>query len=152
ARLCVTGQRRMAEFCEAEEMPFRRSGKVVVASSPDEVPAMDELHRRGTANGLTGIRRLDPEGLREREPNAVGEAALHVPEAGVVDYGQVAVRLAADLDVRLGDGVLRIAEAGGHTELGLGSGALRVRAVVNCGGLHSDRIARMAGIDPPVRI
>src|SRR5690606_7711141 len=62
ARLCVTGQRRMAEFCEAEEMPFRRSGKVVVASSPDEVPAMDELHRRGTANGLTGIRRLDPEG------------------------------------------------------------------------------------------
>jgi (S)-2-hydroxyglutarate dehydrogenase len=152
ARLCVAGQRRMAEFCQAEGIPFRRSGKVVVASSPGEVPAMEELQRRGTANGLAGIRRLDPDGLRELEPNAVGEAALHVPEAGVVDYGGVAARLAADLDVRLGDAVLRITETAGHTELGLGAGALRARAVVNCGGLHSDRIARMAGIDPPVRI
>ena len=152
ARLCVAGQRRMAAFCEAEGIPFRRSGKVVVASSRDQIPAMDELHRRGTANGLAGIRRLDPDGLREIEPNAVGAAALLVPEAGVVDYGGVAERLAADLDVRLGDGVERIAEAGGVNELGLGAGALRARVVVNCGGLHSDRIARMAGIEPPVRI
>ncbi|HEX9855945.1 MAG TPA: L-2-hydroxyglutarate oxidase [Acidimicrobiia bacterium] len=154
ARLCVEGRRRMEELCERSGIPFERRGKIVVASSVDEIGAMEELHRRGDGNGLVGVRRLSAAEIREIEPHAIGVAALHVPEAGVVDYSLVARHLASDLagDVRLGAPVEHIRTSTGQVELGLATGAVTARVMVNCAGLHSDRVARLAGIDPPVQI
>ena len=97
ARLCVEGRRELVEFCEQQDVPFRQSGKLVIATAASELDALDELQRRGTENGLTGIRRLDRDEITEFEPAAVGIAALHVPEAGVVDFPMMAQKLAAEL-------------------------------------------------------
>ncbi len=154
ARLCVSGQRRMAEFCEAEGLPFKRSGKIVVATRPEEIPAMEELLRRGTENGLIGLRRLGADEITEFEPEATGVAALHVPEAGVADYGAVARRLAEGLpgDVLTGRRVTAIRPTTGGVEITTEAGAVSVKVLVNCAGLHSDRVAEMAGIASPVKI
>ncbi len=154
ATLCVRGQRAMADFCEANGVAFNRSGKVVVASHPHELPAMDELHRRGTANGLIGIQRLDRSELREIEPHATGIAALYVPEAGVLDYSAATRTLADRLpgDIRLGSGAQRITFDSDGVEVNTASETHRARVLVNCAGLHSDRVAEMAGLTPSVKI
>lgn len=154
ARLCVSGQRRMAEFCESEGLPFARSGKIVVATRPEEIPAMEELLRRGTENGLIGLRRLAAEEITEFEPEATGVAALHVPEAGVADYAAVARRLADNLEgeILTGRKVTAISFATSGAEILTDAGPIRARVLVNCAGLHSDRVAGMAGVDSPVKI
>lgn len=154
AKLCVEGQRRMYAYCEEHDLPFKRSGKIVVASFPSEVPAMEELYRRGTENGLHGLRKLSPGEIRDIEPNAVGVAAVHVPEAGVADYGAVARHLAANLagEVRLGSPVTAITNTSDGVTVSTSSSSVSAKVLVNCGGLHSDRVAKMAGIDPPVQI
>ncbi len=154
AMLCVRGQRAMADYCETNGIAFNRSGKVVVASHPHELPAMDELHRRGTANGLIGIRRLDRSELREIEPHSTGIAALYVPEAGVLDYSAVTRTLADRLpgEVRLGSAAQRIASDSDGVEVNTASETHRARVLVNCAGLHSDRVAEMAGLIPSVKI
>jgi (S)-2-hydroxyglutarate dehydrogenase len=154
AKLCVEGQRRMYAYCEQHDLPFKRSGKIVVASFPSELPAMDELFRRGTENGLIGITRLSTAEIREFEPNAIGVAAIHVPESGVADYAAVARHLAENLpgEVRLGSAVESISTTSDGVRVSTSSATVSARVLVNCGGLHSDRVARMAGIDPPVQI
>ena len=157
ARLAVSGAKEMYELCQEHAIAHRRSGKVVVASDSSEVPALDELQRRGEANGLSGLRRLGPSGISDIEPAAVGFDALHVPEAGVADYGSVARVLAAEVtvagaEIRLGHEVTRLAHIGGGAEVVAGGTAFEVKALVNCGGLHSDRVALMAGVDSQVRI
>lgn len=154
ARLCVEGQRRMYAYCEQHRLPHKRSGKIVVASFPGELPAMEELFRRGTENGLVGLRRLNPAEIREIEPNAVGVAAIHVEESGVADYGAVARHLAENLpgEVRVASAVERIQTSAAGADIATSSGSVRARVLVNCAGLHSDRVARLAGIEPPVKI
>jgi len=154
ARLCVEGQRQMAAYCEEHGLAFRRSGKIVVASYPHELPAMEELHRRGIENGLEGLRRLSSAEIREIEPHATGVAALSVPEAGVVDYPAVTRHLASGLqgDVILGFGVSAIANAVDGVTISSEGSSVRAKFVVNTAGLHSDRVARMAGVEPPVQI
>jgi len=154
ARLCVDGQRRMGEFCEAHDIPLRRSGKVVVAVEAAEIARLDELERRGHANGLRDLMRLDPSELRELEPHVTGVAALHVPESGVTDFGLVADAMAKSLPatIRLGSAVEGIVAKGEVTTLITSTGSVAARLVVNCAGLHADRVAAMAGVDPPARI
>lgn len=154
AKLCVEGQRAMGEYCEANGLPVRRNGKVVVASHPHELPAMDELFRRGTANGLKGMRRLDLSELREIEPHAMGVAALHVPEAGVADFSAVARHLADRLagDVHLESAVERIRATSDGVDLDTAGGSYQSKVLVNCAGLQSDRVAEMAGVTPSVKI
>ncbi len=154
AKLCVEGQRRMYAYCQEHELPHKRSGKIVVASFRSELPAMDELFRRGTENGLVGLRRLSSAEIREIEPNAIGVAGIHVEESGVADYAAVARHLATNLagEVRLGSAVERISTTSDGTAVSTGSDTLHARVLVNCAGLHSDRVAQMAGIDPPVKI
>jgi L-2-hydroxyglutarate oxidase LhgO len=157
ARLCVEGRRLLKEYCDETGIPFEQLGKLVIASKPDELPALDELERRGRANGLSGLARLDPNGIARIEPAAVGLEALHVPEAGVVDFPAVAVRLAADLagqgaDIRTGNEVTSIDQTPGGTRIHLADQEIRARVVVNCAGLHSDRVARLAGVNSTVRI
>ena len=157
ARLCVEGRRRLKDYCEMTDIAFEESGKLVIATKPSELEPLAELERRGMANGLSGITRLDLEGIREREPEAVGLEALHVPEAGVVDFPAVAARLARDLvergtDLRTDFEVeaIRHHEDGAHIRSA--NHEIQARLLVNCAGLHSDRVAALAGVRSKVRI
>jgi L-2-hydroxyglutarate oxidase LhgO len=154
ARLCVDGRRRLLEFCREEDISVSQSGKIVVATSPAEVPLLRDLYERGTANGLSGLELLGPSGIRDIEPHATGEAGLWVPESAVTDFSVVAARLASRLggDVVTGAGVDRIVSSPGAVRLGAGDREFTARRVINCAGLHADRVARLAGHDTGVRI
>lgn len=157
ASLCVGGRRALKEFCVAEQIKFDESGKLVIASRASEVAALDELERRGIANGLIGLTRLDADGLRDIEPAAVGVAALHVPEAGVVDFPAVAARVAEILSSRgaeilTGYPVESITINDRSARIRSGDMEIRSRVVVNCAGLQSDRVAALAGVRSDVRI
>ena len=157
ARLCVEGRAELERLCDSASIPFRRLGKLVIATEPAELGALDELERRGTANGLTGMRRLDLAGIREIEPAATGLQGLHVPEAGVVDFPRVADHLAGELrrngaEVRTGHAVTAIAHVADGARIIAGDQEIRARIMVNCAGLHSDRVAALAGVKSDIRI
>lgn len=156
ARLCVDGARMMYEYCEEHGIPHERCGKLIVAVDPDELPRLDELEARGAANAVPGLRRVAAAEIAEIEPNAVGLAALHAPNTGIVDYGAVARRLveelsAAGVEVRFNLPVTAVEgldPAVVHTD----SGPIRARTVITCAGLWSDRLARRSGAprDPQI--
>ena len=98
ARLSVEGARRLYAYCDERGIPAERAGKVIVATEEGELPRLDELERRGIANGVPGLRRIGPDELREIEPHAAGIAALHSPQTGIVDFPTVASSLAAELE------------------------------------------------------
>jgi (S)-2-hydroxyglutarate dehydrogenase len=157
ARLCVEGRDAVYELSERVGIAAARSGKLVIASHESEIPALDELERRGRENGLVGLRRLGPAAIREFEPEAVGVAALHVPEAGIADYPAVAGHLAREIEVagsviRTGAEVHRIGHTADGVMVGAGDEEFRARALINCAGLHSDRVAALAGVAAKVRI
>lgn len=154
AQLCVEGRKDMLAYTEEHGIPFKVTGKLVVATRPSQLDALETLHQRGRANGLSGIERLGPEGIRSVEPNATGLAALFVPEAGVVDFSAVARSLAdgGDFEVRLGACVRSITATGRKVRISTDAQMHTAGFVVNCAGLHADRVARMAGLEPQVRI
>lgn len=157
ARLCAAGRQALYAFCRDRGVRHERCGKVVVATNQEEVPALDELERRGRANGLAGIRRLDAGQIRELEPNIRGVAGLYVDETGIVDYTGVANAYADVVrqqggEVRTDARVVAVATRSNGLVLETTLGPVECGALVNCGGLHSDRIARMCGVDPGVQI
>ncbi|WP_415910905.1 L-2-hydroxyglutarate oxidase [Oleiharenicola sp. Vm1] len=157
ARLAVDGIRQMARFCVEQGVPHERCGKLVVAVDESEVPRLRDLEKRGIANGLSGLRWLGAAEIREREPHVAGVAALLVPEEGIVDFPAVAAAMARVLESR--GGRLRCdskvlgwaAREDGHT-LETRSGNWSFDFVINCAGLHCDRVARLAGQRPTTRI
>lgn len=158
ARTCVLGAQRMLAYCEARRLPCRVVGKVVVAVDERELPRLDELERRGTANGVAGLRRIGPDALREIEPFARGVAALHVPGAAIVDYAAVAQALADDVrglggDLRLSCALREARRETSGWRLVTDRGDVATNRLVTCGGLWSDRLAALAeGRRPDVRI
>ena len=157
ARLCAEGRRALYDFCRERAIPHERCGKVVVATNNQELPALDELERRGRANGLAGIRRLTADQIREFEPNIRGGAGLYVDETGIVDYVAVANAYADVVrqnggEVRTDARVVAVMPRPDGLVLETTLGPVECDGLVNCGGLHSDRIARMCGIDPGVQI
>jgi L-2-hydroxyglutarate oxidase len=157
ARNCVEGRERMFRFCQERGLPHERCGKVVVATCAREIPALEELERRGRANGLTGMRRLRPEEIREREPHTVGVDGLLVPETGIVDYARVAEEYArltreAGGQVRTDHRVLRVQRCGGAFAVETTGGTTSCRFLINCAGLQSDRVARVCGVEPGVQV
>jgi L-2-hydroxyglutarate oxidase len=157
ARNCVEGRDLMYRLCAEHGVPHERCGKLVVATRQEELPALDELERRGRANGLDGIRRLVPEQIRELEPHVAGVAGLHVPQTGIVDYPRV-MEVLADLVRQAGGGFLldarveRVRRAGGEIVIETRRGPIACRALVNCAGLRSDHVARLCGVQPGLRI
>jgi L-2-hydroxyglutarate oxidase len=157
ARNCVQGREAMYRFCETFGIPYERCGKVVVATRSQEIPMLNTLEKYGRANGLRGLCRLSPEEIKEYEPSVVGIDGLFVPDTGIVDYSQVTEKFAEisrtkgseiwlntrvhDCD-RVSEGLLL------HTN----RGDVRSRNLVNCTGLQSDRIAKMCGVEPGLRI
>jgi (S)-2-hydroxyglutarate dehydrogenase len=157
ARLCVEGARQLYAYCEQRGIEARRDGKLIVAAGEDELPRLDELERRGRANEVPGLRRLEAEGIREIEPHARGIAALHSPETGVVDFVEVARGFAADVrdaggEVVTGCGVESSHPHGAGIGIGHAGGTTRARFAVFCAGAWADRLAVGAGADPEPRI
>jgi (S)-2-hydroxyglutarate dehydrogenase len=157
AAMCSRGRGLLERFCGEHGVPFERCGKVVVATREGQVAGLDELERRGRANGLLGVRRISRGELREREPHADGIAALLVPETGIVDYKQVAAAYARELerrggDVRVGASAVDIRRRGDRVIVESTAGEIEARVLVACAGLQSDRVARMAGLSIDVAI
>ena len=157
ARLCVEGARAMVRFCEEHAIAHDICGKVIVATEESEIPALEELLRRGIANGVEGIRELDEQQIREIEPYAAGIRGIHVPTTGITDFKLVAAKYAEIVrqgggEVRTGFGVVRIVSEFDGVLLESASGAVHARFVVNCAGLQSDRIAKMASTNLGLQI
>jgi (S)-2-hydroxyglutarate dehydrogenase len=157
ARLCVEGSSAMVRFCQEHGIPHEICGKIIVATDESEMPGLNELLCRGRANGVSGLRELNPEQIREIEPHAKGVRGIHVPTTGITDFRLVAAKYReliaeADGEVLTGFGVERITRDGHATVLETGSGTVRARFVINCAGLNSDRVAMLAGADHGLRI
>ncbi len=154
---CRVGKRLMESFCDEHEIAWDRCGKVIVATTPDELPRLDAIALRGTDNGVVH-HRLDVRGLRELEPSAAGLAALHVPETGIVDYGNVCrvmhgLIVGQKNNVCLDFSVASIRRTSDSLELkSLRGDTLTCGRLINCAGLMSDRVFAMAGGDRTVRI
>jgi (S)-2-hydroxyglutarate dehydrogenase len=158
AQLTRAGSTALVEFCEQHGISFDRGGKVIVARRESEIPALNEIESRGRANGLQGLRQLDRAELAEVEPYVTAKAALAVPEAGVIDFGGVAKELAASIKRRGGEvttsfRVSAVTAGPSGYQLTAETGAeIYAGVIVNCAGLQSDRVAVMAGEQPPVSI
>lgn len=150
AKLCVEGARAMVEFCRAHAIPHEVCGKVIVATHEEEFPRLEELRRRGEANGLTGLQMIGPEQLREIEPNASGLRALIVPSTGITDYAAVCEKY-AELIRAQGGTILTSTAVTGLRNLRdeiiveTSGPAFSTTYLINCAGLFSDRVAAMAG-------
>jgi L-2-hydroxyglutarate oxidase LhgO len=157
ARLCVAGAREMVEFCSRHGIPHEVCGKLIVATNSEEAARVDELLARGVANGLQGLRLLSREAMLEIEPHVGGVRALHVPSTGITDYSAVTAKYAeiatkSGAEIHTNAGVVGFDRSPNTKPEAV---VVRTRAghfsagyVVNCAGLYSDRVARMAGDDP----
>ncbi|HEY6304579.1 MAG TPA: L-2-hydroxyglutarate oxidase [Terriglobales bacterium] len=165
ARLCVAGAREMVEFCSRHGIPHRVCGKLIVATDSEEAARLDALLARGVANGLEGLRILDRAAMLEIEPHVGGVRALHVPSTGITDYALVTAKYAEiaagrGTEIKTNAGVVGFGRASSGNSGATGNavvvrtraGDFSARYVVNCAGLFSDRVARMAGDDPEMML
>jgi L-2-hydroxyglutarate oxidase len=157
ARLCVEGARLMYEYCDANAVRYERCGKLIVALDGHGLAGLDELESRGRVNGVPGLRRVSAAEIREIEPEARGAGALHSPQTGIVDYGEVARAVERELrdrgvDFALGCEVTRVGRVGPETVVEGPDVAVRVGRAVVCAGLWSDRLAVSAGASADPRI
>jgi len=157
ARHCTSGREAMVRFCAEHGIDHEVCGKIVVATRNEELSSLDVLQSRGAENGLVGIRRLAAEEISEYEPHSAGIAGLWVPQTGIVDYVQVANKMAqlardAGADIQTGHRLVRVDRVSNALVLTTSEGEVRCRNLINCGGLQSDRVARMCGMRPQLRI
>jgi L-2-hydroxyglutarate oxidase len=153
---CREGKRAMEQFCRDEGVPFEICGKVIVATDERELPRLADIFDRGQANGVR-CEQIGPERLHELEPHAAGIAAIHVPEAGIVNYATVCDRLAGRIrraggEIKLGARVTGFQSKSDEIAVETTAGAFTARQAVNCAGLHCDRVARLSGAHPNVQI
>ena len=157
ARLCLAGKAALERYAQEHGIAVERCGKLVIASESTEIPALNELHRRGEANGIPDLEMLGPEGLKDREPHAVGHAALWSPSTSIISYQSVAASMAADIrtagaEVRLGAEVTGISIHRQQLVVTAGGSTVPCRHVIACAGLQADRLARMTGSEPGEQI
>jgi L-2-hydroxyglutarate oxidase LhgO len=150
ARLCLEGRKKLWAYCEAKSIPYKRVGKLIVATDESELPNFDKLIERGIANGIEGLEVLDAKGIEAREPHCRGIKAIFSPVTGIVDYGAVARSFGDDIreagaEIFTGHEVRSIERKRVETILHSSGGDVRARYVITCGGLQSDRLAKMTG-------
>jgi (S)-2-hydroxyglutarate dehydrogenase len=157
AQNCVTGVQKLLKFCDENQIKYDLCGKVIVATSEAELPRLDELHRRGTANSVPGLEMIDRDRLLEIEPHSAGIRALWSPKTGIIDYTEVTKAYARHLqeqggEIVLGAKVESIHAGGDHMHLATTKGDVQTKYLINCAGLYSDAIARMMGLSLGLRI
>ena len=157
ARLCVDGARELYEYCEEHSIASEACGKVIIATNPDELGRLEELQRRGKANGVPGLRRIDAHEIEALEPRARGIAGLHSPRTGIVDFTAVARAYAHDVleaggTVATGCGVEGVEVRGSSLRLQHAHGATEAGHAIFCAGAWADRLAVAAGAAPDPRI
>lgn len=157
ARTCTDGREALYTFCEEHGVAYERCGKVVVATSEEEIPRLRNLQERGTANGLRDLTWLSGEEIQEYEPHVTGVAGLHVPQTGIVDYTEVTSKYAdivksRDGEIRTNAEVIDCQQNDNEFILVTMEEEIHCRNVINCAGLQSDRVARMFGAEPDVKI
>jgi len=156
ATMCAAGVRSMTSFVQEHGIAFQRTGKLIVATSPDELERLEALHQRGIANGVT-VRRIGPEEARGYEPHVSCIAALHVADTAITDFAAVCRAMATDLEqagatLRLATTVIGLSGRARESVVHTTAGELAADVVINCAGLHSDRIAALDGVRTDARI
>lgn len=157
ARLCVEGARELYEYCDQRGIPTQRCGKVIIATDSSELARLEELERRGQANGVEGLRRIDAAGIEELEPHARGIAGLHSPGTGIADFPAVARAYRTDIlqaggSVSSGCEVTSVSHAARSLRLSHSHGSTEAGHAVFCAGAWADRLAVSAGADADPRI
>lgn len=154
---CTLGREMIYAFCEQHNIPFNKCGKIVVATCKEELQALNMLEERGKANGLSGIKRISPDEIKQYEPHAYGIDGLFVPQTGIVDYVAVTNKY-ADLirdkggEIKTNSKLTSVKRDGKNLILFTEHDEYKTKFIVNCGGLQSDRIAKMFGVDPELQI
>jgi L-2-hydroxyglutarate oxidase len=157
AKNCLEGRELLYDFCEKHSIPFQRCGKIVVANNESELITLDELYRRGIANGLIGIKKLGSEEIKNYEPHTTGIAGLFVPQTGIVDYLKV-TNAYAQIYLNKGGFIetncefLSLINSNGELVTITTKGKFNTKFLVNCGGLYCDRIAKLCGVNPGLQI
>lgn len=154
---CIRGYELMLQFAREQNIPFDLCGKVIVATSPEELPLLETLYQRGVENGLTDIVRINAQQIKEYEPHCTGIAGIRVPYTGIIDYGEVARVMSQRIQSLGGEVLLRhqvtnIRKASNGAEVDAAGKTFRTRLVVNCAGLFSDRVASLTESNLDVRI
>ncbi len=156
ARFARAGNLSMQAFCAEHGIAYEMCGKIIVATEPEELPLLENLYQRGLQNELA-VGKIGPAQLKEIEPHVRGLAAIRVPNAGIVNYQQVCKTFTQLIerqggDLRLGAKVERIKENTSQTEIETTAGTFVSKVLINCAGLHSDRVARLGGVDADLKI
>lgn len=149
ARLCVEGADSMVRFCQEHGVPYEICGKIIVATNEEELPRLSDLYARGQQNGLQNLRLLDHDEIREIEPHAAGIRGIHVSGTGIVDYVKVAEKYAELIrnrggSIHLSHEVVGLKRSGNSVVVETTQGPIQASLVVNCAGLNSDRISKLA--------
>ena len=154
---CIRGYRLLIDFCQEHNIPFELCGKIIVATSQEELPLLETLHTRGQQNGLGDLKKLTREQIAEYEPHVFGIAGIHVPQTGIVDYRLVAEKYGDVLrnggtEIFLGQQVIDIQSNSEKTIVVTQKTTYEAKLVINCAGLYSDKVARMTTDNLNVRI
>lgn len=157
AKNCSEGRELLYDFCEKHNIPLQRCGKIVVASDESELNALDELYKKGIANGLIGIKKISAEEIKNFEPHSNGIAGIFVPQTGIVDYSKVTNKYAQIFkesggNIETNCKFLSLKKSSGELVVLTTKGEYKTKLLVNCGGLHCDRIAKLCGVNPGLQI
>ena len=157
AKNCIRGYHQLIEFCSEHQVPFELCGKIIVATAPEELSALENIFKRGQENGLDGLKKLSVAELREYEPHVAGIAGIHVPQTGIVDYRLVAeayqrLLVSRGVEIKLSTRVTGIRRIGNQNIVQTTAGDFSCSLVVSCGGLYADKIACMTTDNLEVRI
>jgi L-2-hydroxyglutarate oxidase len=156
ANFAIAGSKSIVEFCKEHSLDFDICGKIIVATEESEIVQLDKLYNRGLEHGLE-VKKLNPQEVKEHEPNVNAIAGIHVPNTGIVDYTQVCKTLATEVaaaggELQLDTKVTSIKQQAGRTLVETDAQPLECKFLINCAGLHSDRVAKLDGSDPQAKI
>ena len=159
AKLCTRGRAQMVAFAETHGVDHDVCGKIITATDPSELPRLEKIFSIGQENGLEGLRLIGPKDIREIEPHCAGIKAIYVPQAGIINYRQVGLKMAAEIErlqpnsqLLTGQQVVSIKRGDGVQEVRTQNASYQSRKLIFCAGLYADRLAREQGVSIPERI
>lgn len=154
---CKKGYGMLLDFCEKHGVRYELCGKVIVATREEERPLLDNIYQRGLQNGLQGIQKIGPEVVKEKEPYVRAVEGIWVPQSGIINYKEVAEKYLELIqqrgaEIKLGEKLQGIQHSNGHLVVETQKSTIHTKMLVSCAGLYADKVAKMAGLDPGVKI